>query len=358
MIEINDFRKLLKFKEFPLHSFKKIKKIYGVRKGDSVLIWCDTGSQKEKVSPRLGKTFYAEFKKMGCDVSLIVGKKRSRMGPASKIVTKAVLSLEKKDLFVSVGSTGPGHIIRNGAHISFRKLMGSKNFKVFSCSGLSGLKEKNIDAFFSSFEHDQGEINLLHKKLVPLFKEASLVKIACPLGTNVEFRFSHREVLSNDGNWRKYSTNYPIGEVYTTPMEDSANGIAFVSSFRIIGGTVLPKKAVKFVFKKGLLVDSSSRVVKKNLQELVDYNKKKKIKNYKDAPRTIAEFGIGTNRKAKIVGAMICDEKALGTCHFAIGDNKQYGGKNYCFGHFDNVIASPTVWFDGRKIIENGRLLV
>jgi leucyl aminopeptidase (aminopeptidase T) len=102
---------------------------------------------------------------------------------------------------------------------------------------------------------------------------------------------------------------------------------------------------------------SDNKEVNFSIARTVAFNKEK-IGNYKLAPRTIAEFGIGTNKKAKILGVMICDEKTLGSCHFALGNNLSMGGKNDCYGHFDYVIANPTVWADGKKIVEGGKILL
>jgi leucyl aminopeptidase (aminopeptidase T) len=112
------------------------------------------------------------------------------------------------------------------------------------------------------------------------------------------------------------------------------------------------------VFEKGLIVETTSEKMAKNINEAISFNKKKKVKNAENVVRTIAEFAIGTNKKASLVGSMICDEKAYGTCHIAIGANKHIGGKTQCYGHFDNVIVKPSIWFDNKKIMEKGKLLL
>jgi aminopeptidase len=77
----------------------------------------------------------------------------------------------------------------------------------------------------------------------------------------------------------------------------------------------------------------------------------------KDA-RTVAEFGIGTNDKAILTGLIIEDEKVMGTIHIAFGDNKSMGGSVRVASHLDGLIKEPTVWFDDRKIMEAGHLLL
>ena len=85
---------------------------------------------------------------------------------------------------------------------------------------------------------------------------------------------------------------------------------------------------------------------------------KKKLWSIKNA-RKVAELGIGTNPKAILSGNVLEDEKVLGTCHVAVGDNTSYdGGKNKAEVHWDGIVIQPTIWFDDEKIMESGELLV
>jgi leucyl aminopeptidase (aminopeptidase T) len=74
--------------------------------------------------------------------------------------------------------------------------------------------------------------------------------------------------------------------------------------------------------------------------------------------RNVAEFGIGTNDRASLTGIILEDEKVMGTIHIAFGDNKSMGGSVGVASHLDGLITQPTVWFDDRKIMESGGLLV
>ncbi|RMF05165.1 aminopeptidase, partial [Candidatus Woesearchaeota archaeon] len=51
------------------------------------------------------------------------------------------------------------------------------------------------------------------------------------------------------------------------------------------------------------------------------------------------------------------DEKVLGTAHVALGNNISFGGSVNVPVHIDGVFRKPTVFVDGRKITENGKLL-
>jgi len=74
--------------------------------------------------------------------------------------------------------------------------------------------------------------------------------------------------------------------------------------------------------------------------------------------RTVAEFGIGTNDRAIVTGVILEDEKVMGTIHIAFGDNKSMGGSVRVASHLDGLVTRPSVWFDDRPIMKDGRLLV
>ena len=80
------------------------------------------------------------------------------------------------------------------------------------------------------------------------------------------------------------------------------------------------------------------------------------FKSIKNA-RNIAEFGIGTNYQARVIGNILQDEKVLGTCHIAFGNNSSFGGKVYSEMHIDNVIQKPTIVVDKEIIMKDGKIV-
>lgn len=72
----------------------------------------------------------------------------------------------------------------------------------------------------------------------------------------------------------------------------------------------------------------------------------------------LAEFGIGTNPKARLIGNVLEDEKVLGTCHVAFGDNSTFGGKVLAGIHVDGILLKPTIKLDGKTVMEKGRLKI
>jgi len=45
------------------------------------------------------------------------------------------------------------------------------------------------------------------------------------------------------------------------------------------------------------------------------------------------------------------------TVHIAVGDNSSFGGKVEVNSHLDGIINKPTLFIDGEKIIDGGKLL-
>ena len=72
--------------------------------------------------------------------------------------------------------------------------------------------------------------------------------------------------------------------------------------------------------------------------------------------RHLGEFGIGINDNAQITGIILEDEKALKTCHFALGSNYDFDAPAII--HRDMLVMNPSVWIDDEPIMKNGDLLL
>ena len=71
---------------------------------------------------------------------------------------------------------------------------------------------------------------------------------------------------------------------------------------------------------------------------------------------TVAEFGFGMNPKARLTGNVLEDEKVLGTCYFAIGDNSTLGGSAHVGIQVTGVLREPTVHLDEMLLLDGGDL--
>ena len=191
-----------------------------------------------------------------------------------------------------------------------------------------------------SYKDLMSKNNDLYKKLRGTKKN----KINTNSSTFLEFRT--RKWIKDSGNFKKEKVgNLPAGEVFTAPCEESCKGQIVIDWARH-NGVTYASKGTKILIDNGSVISISRRC---ELSKIF-----KNIKNSKN----IAEFGIGTNPKAKLIGNILQDEKANGTCHIAFGNNTSMGGLIYSKIHLDTILIRPTIYADNKKIMKNGRLIV
>ena len=165
-------------------------------------------------------------------------------------------------------------------------------------------------------------------------------------GTDAEFFIKGRRWISDDGIYTKKGTfgNLPAGEVFIAPVEGRTSGMLVVDAS--VGGSGKTDKNIMIEIKRGFLENIKGGKIASQ------FEKSLKNKRYKN----VAELGIGTNYKAKITGNVLEDEKVLGTCHIAFGNNKHFGGKVDVPFHVDFVIRNPTIYSDGILIMKDGKI--
>ena len=143
----------------------------------------------------------------------------------------------------------------------------------------------------------------------------------------------------------------PCGEVFTGPVEDSANGHVFFGVQAAIGGREVG--GVRLRFEGGKVVESEAERGGEYLESLLDTD---------PGARYLGEIGIGTNYNIGRASAnVLFDEKLGGTVHLAIGRSyKETGGKNESSVHTDLVCdlrEGGELYADGELIQKNGRFL-
>ena len=187
-------------------------------------------------------------------------------------------------------------------------------------------------------------------RLCDLLEQTSVVRVQAPAGTDVALPIKGRKAHASTGLFREKGLwgNLPTGEAYLAPLEGESQGIVVVDGSMASVGVV--REPISIQVKDGYATDVSGGAEAKRLIELLE-------PHGKDG-RNVAEFGIGTNDKAILTGLILEDEKVMGTIHIAFGDNKSMGGSVRVASHLDGLIKQPTVWFDDRMIMQDGKMLV
>jgi leucyl aminopeptidase (aminopeptidase T) len=214
---------------------------------------------------------------------------------------------------------------------------GGKHGRICMMPGLTrDMMEQLVNIDFS-------EMDTFTKKVIRAMKDADDVVIENPAGTHIEFSVKGRKWDNDNGDISKKHMhgNLPAGECYTAPVEETFTGKIVISLIDDkLGHGVMN-------FKRGRLVGFEG----KGIAEVI------KTVGADPTARIIGEFGIGTNRGARICPNMLEAEKAFGTVHFAIGDS--YGiGKNKSKYHFDALVDKVTIKAKGKYVAKNGRFLI
>lgn len=198
---------------------------------------------------------------------------------------------------------------------------------------------------------DYNKIADLTLKLKEIFERTKNVRVTTKTGTDIIMEITGRTAYASKGLFHNKgeSGNLPTGETFAAPLEGTSNGI-FIVDGSMSGLGVMKNSKVYIKVENGFAIDIRGGAKAKKLNEILD--------KYGKEARNIAEFGIGTNHKAKISGVVLEDEKVLGTVHIALGNNKSMGGGVGVPIHLDGIIIKPDVFFDDRMIMKNGKLLI
>jgi aminopeptidase len=187
-------------------------------------------------------------------------------------------------------------------------------------------------------------------RLCALMEQTAVIRVESPAGTNLRLPIAGRRPHASSGLFRErgQSGNLPTGEAYLAPLEGQSSGVVVVDGS--MAGIGVVAQPIRIVVEDGYATEITGGAQAEQLVALLE-------PHGRDA-RNVAEFGIGTNDRAELRGVILEDEKVMGTIHVAFGDNKSMGGSIRVASHLDGLVIHPTVWFDDRKIMEAGRLLV
>jgi aminopeptidase len=187
-------------------------------------------------------------------------------------------------------------------------------------------------------------------KICKMMEKTEAIRVTTLLGTDITMPIKGREAHASSGLFREKGLwgNLPTGESYLAPLEGLSNGVVVVDGSMASVGMV--NTPIKIIVKDGYAIEITGDDEAKRLRELLE-------PHGKDA-YTVAEFGIGTNDKAILTGKILEDEKVMGTIHIAFGDNKSMGGSVRVASHLDGLIKHPTVWFDDKMIMKEGKFVI
>jgi aminopeptidase len=215
--------------------------------------------------------------------------------------------------------------------------MGLSEYEDFVFEAM-GLNEEDPVRYWSEKSAEQD-------RLKERLEEACEIRIVGP-ETDLTLSVEGRTFINSAGR-----RNMPCGEVFTGPIEDSANGTVFFGVPAAIAGREV--SGARLRFEEGRVVEASAERGEEYLMSLLDADA---------GARYLGELGIGTNYGIRQASAnVLFDEKLGGTVHLAIGRSyAETGGKNESSVHTDLVCDlrdGGELYADGKLIQQNGRFL-
>jgi aminopeptidase len=146
--------------------------------------------------------------------------------------------------------------------------------------------------------------------------------------------------------------NFPDGEIFTGPVEDSVNGHIRFSFPGIFSGKEIEDICLEF--KDGKVVKASAAKGEELLHALLETDA---------GARYVGEVAVGTNFGIqKFTRNMLFDEKIGGTVHLALGSSyPESGGKNQSGIHWDmlcDMRQGGEIYADDELIYQGGKFLL
>jgi len=144
----------------------------------------------------------------------------------------------------------------------------------------------------------------------------------------------------------------PSGEIFTGPIEESAQGRLRCGFPVCRGGRELVGIALEF--QSGCVVSARADEGEEYLKSMLDLD---------PGARRLGELGLGLNSGIdRFTGSILYDEKIGGTVHLALGQSyPETGGVNESALHWDLIVDTRSggrITADGRVVMEDGRWLV
>jgi leucyl aminopeptidase (aminopeptidase T) len=301
-------------------------KCMGVTKGDAVLVVTDTELSD------LGRHFVQAALTLGCDTVLAEMPPRSMHGqepPAA--VAAAMLEVDAALLVTS----------KSLSHTDARAKATERGVRMASMPMLTA--EIVRGPLLSDYSVIKAETEDVAGRLTA----AREVRISTPAGTELRLSLEGRQGLADTGvlTEAKAFGNLPAGEGYIAPMEGVGDGVLVVDG--VMAGVGPVSTPIVMKVQDGTVTEITGGEEAESLRRMLDEAGENAYK--------IAEFGIGTNPLATLMGSPLVDEKVKGTVHVALGDNAHMGGTQSSNIHVDGILKNPTVELDGHVIMVDGK---
>ena len=188
------------------------------------------------------------------------------------------------------------------------------------------------------------------QRIVDFLTGCDEIRVVAP-DTDITYRAGGRTWINSSGSNETGSINFPSGEVYTGPHEDSANGTVRFTYPAIYQGNIV--EDIRLTFERGRVVAATAGRGQELLEAMLELD---------PGARYLGEVAFGLNEQiSRFTGNILFDEKIGGTMHMALGQSyAQSGGTNQSALHWDMIcdLRGGQVYADGKLCYEAGRFII
>ena len=330
-------------------SLKKIFTPCLAANNEKVLIIGDIGYENRNIAAVMSGAYYLAAEQLKLDAKFILQDVKSRGDVSGQDVVQSLSELKSGNIIILNMSDKLGNIQELGK--SFRRWVGKKNHRFISAMSLGDLATSNIDLILNAIDVNYKPLQAKHEEIRQKLERTKEIHITTPAGTDLYYDKTGISAISADGNYTAPGTggNLPAGEVYSAPNGKKIEGkIVIDGSSRTHEHTILIRKPIELKIEEGNITEIKGHEEARQLENTLKWAAS--VAKNPGNVRRICELGIGLNPKAQIIGAMIVDDKTLGTAHIGIGSNYWFGGSIYAIIHLDQVFKNPTIYLDGELL--------
>jgi aminopeptidase len=261
----------------------------------------------------------------------IAAEKKQKVALAQKPIMDTVFKRWGEGSLKWVGTVCPTPALAQEAHMS------TEEYTEFVFASMK-LNDKDPVKFWTKFSVRQQKICERLDKI----KEMHYIGP----DTDLIFRCEGRKWINCDGK-----NNFPDGEIFTGPIEDSVEGNIRFTFPGIFQGEEIEDIFLRF--SKGKVVEAKAQKGEELLTKLLETD---------EGARYVGEIAIGTNDNIKrFTKNMLFDEKMGKTVHLAIGKGiPMSGSKNESAIHWDmlkDMSDGSEIYADGNLIYKNGSFI-
>ena len=303
-----------------------LRQCLAVRKGENVLVVADL---ERRV---VGEAFFQGVKRVEAVpvLSFIHPLEKASPEPPSHLSS---FMLECDAIIMATGTSM--------THTKARQRASRAGARIASLPGVTeeSLSEGGLTA---DYEEIARLLRILDRKL----RNCKKVHVVSGKGTDLTFSVKGRVWITQDNGLAEHKSDFvtlPAGEIFVSPAEGSGEGrLVFDARLHDI-----VEQPATVILKEGYVAKvngAKDAVAQMN-------------KGGKDG-RNFAKFGFGLNPRTRAQGPIAEAQKTLGCAHLAFGGSVPFGGKVVCDVRVDGIMRDVTIDFDGKVLLERGKLLI